>query len=103
MSIILEYGTGYAVSLKNTCRTSSPHQNVHNTFGGPHQKFFNILSYLIQSKRFLMFSPIQNHSSWIIYAHGLYTFMDILDRMKYQGSFGADQMSYGHWIEPCVC
>ena len=66
----MEYGTGYDACLKNTCSTSSLHQNVHKTFGGPHQKFFNILSYLIQSKRFLMFSPVQNHSLWIICIHG---------------------------------
>ena len=47
--------------------------------------------HLVHGKRFLKFGP--NQIMW----HGTNMLMDVLDRSKYEGCFGVEQMSYGHF------
>lgn len=74
-------------------------QNVHKTFG-PLQNVLDIWSY---------FGPIQNiHGDTYPHQkafdicsktiwHGPDILMDILDKIKFQGPFGLNQMSFGHF------
>lgn len=74
-------------------------QNVHKTFG-PLQNVLDIWSYLVLSKTSMKtLSPHQkafdicSKTIW----HGPDILMDILDKIKFQGPFGLNQMSFGHF------